>query len=190
MFETWGKYVFLIALFLTFGLVYLYVYTVSTAPVSKTHITSNKEQETKIILVWTKYFGSKWKFTSKNWTTSNKHHVCQFSNDRQLVENASSLLFHGRDLDPNDLPKVRQHWQRWVFLLKESPRYPSNLKGKWLEMSRRFNFNWTMTYNKKADIGIPYGYLLKRDHEFKPPNFNETFYRRPKDAVWIVSHCQ
>ena len=162
----------------------------------------------KKILLWTGYY------TYNNWEhylyqalgnqssiTVGNNHSCVFTSERSLdtVKNASVVVFHGRNFDPEDQPPVRYGWQRWIFYNMESPVHVA--MDSYQMMFARFSmaFNWTMGYQRNSNVYTPYGLITKKQTPMtkvegrniarKIHGFLEGLNRRAVDAVWIVSHC-
>jgi len=72
-----------------------------------------------------------------------------------------------------------------VFFARESQT--SGLSGEGLEFARH-SFNYTVTFQKEADIYYPYGHAAKL-----PPNENVTVpdfgAQKTEKVLWIVSNC-
>lgn len=86
---------------------------------------------------------------------------CWTTNDRSLFNSSLAVLFHARDIDPDDLPPIawRRPEQRFIFFNYESPVH-TDLARLRLRLSEHF-FNLSMTYRLDSDIVIlqPYGRL-------------------------------
>ena len=119
----------------------------------------SKGQSENVILFWTKFFGNDDHFVFRrgraafsNCQRTGGRPTCLATSDRGLFNDSAAILFHGRDLDPNDLPPPnwRQPSQHYIFILYESPVHTD------MEMLRddKFKnyFNRTMTYRRDSDI--------------------------------------
>ena len=126
-----------------------------------------------IILYWTKYFdrnhfgagmGSEpFEKGQCNLIAPSKDQTrkCWTTNDRSLFNSSLAVLFHARDIDPDDLPPTawRRPEQHFIFFNYESPVH-TDLARLRLHLSEHF-FNLSMTYRLDSDIVIlqPYGRL-------------------------------
>ncbi|XP_057378832.1 alpha-(1,3)-fucosyltransferase C-like [Daphnia carinata] len=110
-----------------------------------------------IILQWTTYF---WKNESEygfggapfDRCDHNRSVVCLMTMDRSLVNESDAIIFHIRDLNPNDLPPAgwRRPHQHYIFFFYESPMHTDMAKLR-LPVFQHF-FNRTMTYRRDSDI--------------------------------------
>lgn len=168
-------------------------------------------QGQKIVLYWTKFFNIDDYGVGTGRTPFIKagcdDGACVTTTDRQWINQSDAILFHARDLDPDDLPPPnwRLPHQLYVFYNYESPVHTD------LALLRRFFndfFNITLTYRRDSDIVSPYGRLkCKSRHHCRdyPLDFNSDdpvdlrpMKRRPKrdwssknkTVAWFVSHCE
>lgn len=82
---------------------------------------------------------------------------CEITTDRNRLLQSDAVIFHGRDLPKAKLmPTQRTAEQRWVFYTHESPFHSKIMPSDYNSM-----FNWTMTYERRADIYEPYGLYAK-----------------------------
>lgn len=84
--------------------------------------------------------------------------TCFTTSDRQWINESDAIIFHARDLNPDDLPPPawRLPHQLYVFYNYESPVH-TDLPG--LKMYFDNFFNVTFTYRRDSDIFSPYGRL-------------------------------
>ena len=83
---------------------------------------------------------------------------CELTTDKSRLLLSDAVIFHGRDLpEAKAMPKQRRAEQRWLFFSHESPFH-----SKLVTSDYNGIFNWTMTYERRADIFEPYGYYSKR----------------------------
>ncbi|KAJ6216779.1 hypothetical protein RDWZM_007936 [Blomia tropicalis] len=181
------------------------------SPVVKSEIKKQpyRLKQMNIILFWTKYFGKEpfierqvsifeklfKKINNDNedipskvtfWRPpecSHKYPECLVTTDRSFLSQANSLIFHWRDLDPNDIPLVR-HWnQSWILYNLESP-----LHTKMVDPS--FNFNLVATYRSNSDLVITYG-SIEKNELYRTVNHsgNVSLKNKTKWISWFVSHC-
>ena len=159
----------------------------------------------KTVLLWTEWFGDKsWDFFRQLnqgfgiELDDGSGRSCLMSTNRLLLNQSDAIIFHGRDLNLDDLPKNRQiNRQKWVFFSMEPPTMTfEDSPWSWSALeTRRVAFNWTISYSQKATVRFPYGrFLLREDKStMMAPKSREMlrkFSKRPKDAIWIVSHCE
>jgi alpha-1,3-fucosyltransferase len=123
-----------------------------------------------IILYWTSFFESKdfgvgtgskpFAGCADDVSSAN----CLTTTDRGLLNDSDAVVFHGRDLNVQDLPPPgwRRPHQIFVFFLLESPIH-TNL-GLLQQSVFRHYFNRTMTYRRDSDVLNPYGRLLCNDN--------------------------
>jgi len=112
------------------------------------------------------------------------YNACHTSKDRtQNLSSFDAIVFHGRNLDKDDLPPKRYPHQFYIFIIQESAAYPGNTHfPDWDGY-----FNLTMTFRTDSDIFMPYGQVSKRD---KTPENNPVSWKsKTKLAAWFVSHC-
>jgi alpha-1,3-fucosyltransferase len=133
--------------------------------------------------------------------------------DRRLLNDSDAVIFHARDLHPNDLPPPgqRRPHQNFVFFLLESPMHTD---FKMLQMPLFQNyFNRTMTYRFDSDVVNTYGRIRCIDSSSScsnfPPgntlsaqsNFNPAVIAssniqqmnltvKNRTAAWFVSNCK
>lgn len=169
--------------------------------------TSRLPKELKYILLWTdeeyaplSFFENGQRAFIKNncsvincYVTSNRNF---FNGD---VTQFNAIAFNGRNMRPEDLPKNRSPYQKYIFFNMESAdNYPV--------CSKSFDgfFNWTSTY--RLDSDVPYAYILIRNNQGEivgpkahmtwsedlPEVSNDLMERlenKSKAAAWFVSHC-
>ncbi len=83
---------------------------------------------------------------------------CEITTDKSRLLESDAVLFHGRDLPSGKhMPKQRTPKQRWVFFTHECPFHSKIVASDYNGM-----FNWTMTYERRADVYLPYGYYTKK----------------------------
>ncbi len=136
--------------------------------------------------------------------------TCMTTHDRGFFNQSDAILFHGRNLDPNDLPPPgwRRPHQHFIFVIYESPVNTD------LELlGRHFNnyFNRTMTYRRDSDIVNLYLYgqikctktsSSSNCQDFprnRGGNFQESYLpqvpvkidlsQKNRTVAWFVSHC-
>ncbi|XP_046827911.1 alpha-(1,3)-fucosyltransferase C-like [Vespa crabro] len=166
----------------------------------------------KKILFWNGMFGNKnFYFGDDDIFKNCQFNKCYATYDRSFtdVENFDAILFHGVELNENDLPKKRNIKQRYVFVNLESPENRPITNGLFENY-----FNDTMTYRLDSDIVWPYGLVrdLKTNKIVAPsidivwdfPNNddknnklssvyhlkdNTTIANKKKEIAWLVSNC-
>ena len=118
---------------------------------------------------------------------------CKISYDKDILPEASAVLFHGQDLgsvemySPESLAELKRPAnQVWIWVNQESP---SNLQN-----ARAYNglFNWTATYHRRSDIFLPYGHYAARKsiRNYAFHNKIRKIIRSKKGLVaWAVSDC-
>lgn len=145
---------------------------------------------TKVILLWTPFFGVSQYIIPLNRTTCTVT-SCIFTSDRKLYPTADALIFHIRDVELNDLPdeSLRKHHQLWIMLLHESPEFTPKdvikaLNGK---------INLTMTHRFDSDISLtPVSSVLAPGDEPLLNDVNEIeaiIQNKSRMVAWFVSHC-
>ncbi|XP_071117952.1 alpha-(1,3)-fucosyltransferase C-like [Haliotis cracherodii] len=138
----------------------------------------------KLILLWTKYFGSSdWNF-QRSFLQSCSRSRCEVTTDRGRVAQSDAVLFNSRDVDTSTVfPETRTPEQVWVLHNSEPPYYIySDLAA--------FNgvFNWTSWFRQDADIYSPYGDYKKVDEHKNTllPNFHA---KKSNLSLWVASSC-
>ncbi|GIY09811.1 hypothetical protein CEXT_364081 [Caerostris extrusa] len=87
--------------------------------------TLNLMQSSKIILLWTTFFGSV-NYVPK--TLNCPKFKCFVTSDRNYLNRSDGLIFHLRDIQLNDMPSIRAPEQVWILLHHESPSHtPSDI---------------------------------------------------------------
>eukprot|EP00794_Sanderia_malayensis_P000069 gene69-666_t len=123
---------------------------------------------------------------------------CRISYDRSEITKAHLVLFHGRDIEynnvkhysPDRLKLLRQSSspieQKWVFLSHENP-WDSDFYVKYDGL-----FNWTAMYTLNSDIVTPYGrYEAIKSNTAANESLVENHAMGKKKLVsWAVSHCE
>jgi hypothetical protein len=83
------------------------------------------------------------------------HQYCTFTSNRSLQHDADVLIFHYRDMNWHDIPRVRYVQQKYVFFNIEPPHFSGLMSNAIPTMYTHF-YNWTMTYRRDSDIHTPY----------------------------------
>ncbi|GFY63619.1 alpha-(1,3)-fucosyltransferase C [Trichonephila inaurata madagascariensis] len=162
--------------------------TVKSTPQPKIETTchSFSMQNSKLILLWTPFFGYWGYFPSENFQHCDCRN-CEVTTDRSRLSESDAVIFHARDMSLSDLPSIRYPHQRWVFYCLESPPY-SDFPG--LQHMKNM-FNWTMTYRTNSDIVTQYG-TIKRNlppRKVDMQSLLSSFTNKTKSVVWMSSHC-
>ena len=158
-----------------------------------------------VVLLWTRFFKRlTWDhldpfFPNKLITVGN--FSCQLTTDKTQLNDSQAVVFHGRNIDFEELPNSHRNDQLWIFYLLESPSYRvcSLSISDCTHSLANVGFNWIMNYHiENADSFFPYGRFLSNDDmsntnekiiQTRVTQFSKTFRSRPTDAVWLVSHC-
>lgn len=112
---------------------------------------------------------------------------CLLTYRHRLFPRSDVVIFHGQDMpDTFELEKLnsrRPKGQIWIYFVLESP---SNARDTYFF---RDMFNWTMTYERNADIFLPYGsyVTLKPGEKSSYGQFNPG--NKDRLVVWTVSNC-
>ncbi|XP_066975390.1 alpha-(1,3)-fucosyltransferase C-like [Macrobrachium rosenbergii] len=146
---------------------------------------------------------------------------CTFTHNRTDIETADAVVFSSVEMTLKDAPHYRTPSQRWVWVTLEAPRGVTGVHD--LDVIRRENLhhliNWTMTYNRYADVIGSYGHFRSKDKTPLPPRPNlsssypgvirkyldaleknitladvmgrawREFVNRPRLVSWVASHC-
>ena len=145
-----------------------------------------------LILFWTTFFGDHefgFGYNRDVFIRAGcRFNNCATTSDRSRLRDATSVIFHIRDISEDDLPTIRFANQTYVFYLLESPQWTiANLSHY-----RNF-FNITMTYRKDSDIKNLYGSVRPRvrkvDGVVSDQSISEIVKGKTKLVAWIVSHC-
>ena len=152
----------------------------------------------KSILIYTTLFDSKY------WPTLNLEEIetimnqceykyCDITYDKRDILSADAVLFHGWDLMTTkdytsdilqDLAKVKPLYQKWVFLMHESP-----VKLSGFHIYKKL-FDWVMSYKYTSDIFFPYGHYKPLDIMDSPPPDNINYAENKSNlGIWTVSNC-
>ena len=143
----------------------------------------------KTILLWNKFEGEPLHsygsgtiepFVTNRCPVSN----CRVTSDRSLLKQSDFILFHMRSRI-DEFPNLRYSWQRWVYLVYESPQH--------CPMCHRFNGQFNLSATYKSDSDFTSIYLTDVGVEWKPnPQFNSTKnYLKDKNkfSYILVSSC-
>ncbi len=148
----------------------------------------------KTILLWNKFLGAPLFDYGSGHRQPFIDHKCPVTNclitsDRSKITNADLVLFHMRSRI-NEFPPVRFSWQRWVYVVFESPQH--------CPMCHRFKnvFNMSATY--KMDSDFTSLYLTDSGVEWTSPSQKkaELFDKRDFSlgktglAYAMISSCQ
>ena len=154
----------------------------------------------KIILLYTTWFGHReWSVVTGRRIYESMDHCpgtskCLLTYDKRWLNQATALVFHGRDVEDNrksyfsaaklrELRKQVPHSQKWVFLSHENP---------WedVDVYKPFNgvFNWTATFSRQSDVFVPYReYVPKLTPDMQPRNYAKE---KTGLVAWAASNCR
>ncbi|XP_008554692.1 alpha-(1,3)-fucosyltransferase C isoform X1 [Microplitis demolitor] len=139
---------------------------------------------------------------------------CYATPDRKLfnfITDYDAILFHGIEMQLNDLPTYRSTHQRYIYFSWESP-VSRPLNDHEFVLNPNF-YNWTMSYRLDSDIRRPYGQVrdiesnkiiapprdpdgvvkwrLPHDDKYIPTEDEMLIIKgKKKMAAWFVSHCE
>ena len=170
----------------------------STIPVDYSQIDVESSKPRKI-LTWTPFFESVAYiyYLYRNHVISiDGNLTCEVTNNRSEIENADAVIFHGRDFNSSDLPETHKSNQLWVYFLLESSVHSGCNESCWKKVNE-IGINWYMGYHRtNSHSFFPYGKFIENKPDFntteislKVKMFVNSFSSKPKDAVWLVSHC-
>ena len=145
---------------------------------------------------------------SKAHCGDNENMFCFTTSDRGFLNQSDAILFHVRDLSPNDLPppEWRKPQQHFVFVLYESP---VNTDLGMLRQHFKNYFNRTMTYRRDSDIVSLHTYGRIKCKNASIPNCLDfprkeihiedisentervqiDFSKKNRTIAWFVSNC-
>lgn len=111
---------------------------------------------------------------------------CLLTYRHRLFPRSDVVIFHGQDMpdtfELEELNSRRPKGQIWIYFVLESP---SNARDTYFF---RDMFNWTMTYERNADIFLPYGsYVTLKPGETSYGQINPD--KKDRLVVWTVSNC-
>lgn len=112
---------------------------------------------------------------------------CLLTYRHRLFPRSDVVIFHGQDMpdtfELEELNSRRPKGQIWIYFVLESP---SNARDTYFF---RDMFNWTMTYERNADIFLPYGsyVTLKPGETSSYGQINPD--KKDRLVVWTVSNC-
>lgn len=155
-----------------------------------------------VVLLWTSWCGKQdYPYFKEGVVDATCPHACIFTRNRGHLTSSNAVLFHGKDIDLQDMPPRRSEEQRWIFFSLEPPTATP------VHVLRKLDglFNITMTYRSDSDVTTRYGYTFKRRTKRRrvAPRrsgssrttvgtnsawLNATAKQRAL-AVWMVSHC-
>ncbi|OWA55461.1 hypothetical protein BV898_19848, partial [Hypsibius exemplaris] len=140
-----------------------------------------------VILFWTDYFDMDilpaMAFNLSECPVRN----CLLTSDRSRLTASAAVVFHGDNLDADDLPPSRDINQLFIFFSLESPFHagiPNLERHPWPGF-----FNLTWTYREDSDIFSPY-----YTSQFHPSQWADRVsaprtVRRKAAALTMISHC-
>jgi hypothetical protein len=150
----------------------------------------NSDSTIKKIFFWNAFFdkkdfsygiGFKTPFEMHNCPVTN----CELINNKSRLVESDLVLFHMRDI-MDDLPSSRPRYQRWVFVLYESPVHARDFT----ELNGIFNY--TSTYEIDSDFpGFYESYSNMRwekNDKFDANNL-DYFDKKKNFAVAVISNC-
>ena len=112
---------------------------------------------------------------------------CSLTYRRRSFSRSDVVIFHGQDMpDSYELEKLnrrRPKGQIWIYFVLENP---SNARETYYFEDM---FNWTMTYEKSADIFLPYGSYAALKPDEKSPYGVINPSKKDRLVVWTVSNC-
>lgn len=112
---------------------------------------------------------------------------CLLTYRHRLFPRSDVVIFHGQNMpdtfELEELNRRRPKGQIWIYFALESP---SNARDTYFF---RDMFNWTMTYERNADIFLPYGsyVTLKPGEKSSYGQINPD--NKDRLVVWTVSNC-
>jgi len=175
------SYLFFIALFIFLLNVAIYNFYLFNDSISIKKMENLTEEQFKLynnsslIVWWTNVFGQR---------RPENIHVCDENNEIcvettriELIEKATTVIFHARDIDWNKIPKRLPH-HNWIIYSQESPANEPILK----DPERIRLFDHSMTYRLDSDFPSPY--ISK-----KYVGRNITSKRNDTPIVWIAQNC-
>lgn len=176
---------------------------------------TNVNKTLKTILFWNGMFDSKtFYFGEGDIFHDCPINQCYATYERSYanVEDFDAILFHGAELESNDLPKIRALNQYYVFVNLESPINRPITENFFEEY-----FNLTMTYRLDSDIIWPYGVVrnlkskkivapsidvvwdifdddednvkLSTTSHVQDGKLMNTIAGKKKEVAWLVSNC-
>ncbi len=147
----------------------------------------NLDTSKKIILFWNTFFGEKYYFLDKGLKDGGCPVTnCELTDDKNKLNDASLVITHMyNSIMPLGLNVTRPSFQRWVFMLYESPFYAGFMKI--------FNNFYNMTSTYKVDSDFSHFYENAQLVWKKNPQFNKNFnfYSEKKHfAAAVISNCR
>ena len=174
------------------------------------------EHQPKIVLFWTPYYDQPDFYVGfgQNIFIGCKVNNCITTADRNLLKQSDAVLFHGFQVNKEDLPRYRNPHQKFIFYLYET--IPMNNATHCAESClpsdnyERHYFNWTMTHRRDSDIYVAkeYGAIVPK-YTTNPSQLPEELpsgtlpsdpavllnrkypqlTNKTKMVAWYVSHC-
>ena len=149
-----------------------------TLSLNYSHMNYNLEKKKLFVLLWNPPF-------LNMYNSSEQPKVCEYTYDRDLVQQADFVFFTARSLGNLKKLPSRTPSQRWVIHTKESAQN-GYLSNTFLTSVANI-FNYSSHYSIKADIHYPYGWCedsFDNDESRWPPLPNKTGL-----VFWISSNC-
>uniref|UniRef100_W5NMU7 Fucosyltransferase n=1 Tax=Lepisosteus oculatus TaxID=7918 RepID=W5NMU7_LEPOC len=150
----------------------------ASPPLEKTLVSSDRDQNDTVVLIWLWPFGDH--FSLESCSSTFRIEGCRLTADRNLYNIADAVLLHHRDIraDLSNLPPAhRPPFQKWVWMNLESPAHSPKKPG----LAKLLNV--TLNYRRDSDIMVPYGSLVSRR---EPLKFELP--KKDKLVCWIVSN--
>ena len=150
----------------------------------------HSNNQPKIIIFWTKYYGHLWMGNQLKQCTCADKHKCYSTSNHSLLLYADAVVFHGYEGDllqkvKEALSVPRDTHQYWIYYNKEA-----SLRSRIQNITQYEPvFNWTMTYKLESDIIYSYSRVLSGKYL---DGFNSTknyLKGRTKTAFAVISNC-
>lgn len=155
------------------------------------HTQKRRVKFSPVILSWTKFFGSSLSHFMND-SMKNCPVQCVLTDDRSKLQSAGAVLFHIRDLRPNDLPINRSQNQLFTFFLLESPHHT----GGALSSMPKDYFNITLTYRLDSDAVFSYGKIklitntTAANEKWEWEQVEDIVGNKTKSVLQFVSNCE
>ena len=156
-----------------------------------------KSKREVLILQWDFVPGAHWRLGSNEkalpcdaTTVRDSSCTCKYTNDKSRLNASTAVMgdvrvYRRKNYTPSQIRKLQRPGQYWILYNIESLGFPDNDHP----ILTPGLFNLSATFQKEADIHLPYGYCVPRNN--KPPFNVDSINIEDKEnaSLWYVSHC-
>lgn len=110
---------------------------------------------------------------------------CVFTENKSFYNESQAVIFFRTLKVP---PPIKIVNQKWIYLTFEPPIKQHNTRKPWIEQLE--SFDWLMSYERNADLYVPFGRLQKvLTVQTSGLNYSLIYSRKDREVALVVSHC-